>query len=828
MAKLQVYKFVNPGSTNGNLAVAAARTQTLALNRLGASVESLGRIVLDIQKVGTLNAAAVKATARGEKRRERLQRDAAAEAAQESQKASKKEAKPNELGGAIKKTAKKSLSWVDNFLGPIGSFLLSVAGFTAVREMMAWAADPKNKEKLQTFIERADFVIRKIYDIGKTLVGNVLDGFTDLFGKDKSFGERLGGLGKLMTGIIGLKYLMNPFSLIGDILSLFELMNTNVPDKPGAKPSTKPGTTQPTSRPNAQTRATNSRIRAVQRQHGPAARQIYENALKNGKSPSAAQAAVNRALQRGQIASRPAASSLSAASARPGSVFSRGLGRSANRFGLKLFGKAGLQGIKGIFGRIPIIGPLMVGIGSILAGEPIGQVLFKTFGAAVGGFLGSFIPIPILGTMLGEILGTYVGDLLYTLFMGGGVEAVGNKLKKDMMKVLEAGKMVTDWVGRGLGRYFDGVPKVNIFGKKVPDIFWLINPLNVIDKFKKFHRAFFTDIPMNETKEQEKKRLEKEKKQQAELAKKLAEQEAGHNDVETGYTDIDGDGIISDWEKVDLSARGGPVTIPRAVPQMGIGGFFSGVAKGISNVVSGVGKAVSGVVSNPIVQTAASFIPGAAPIMATIGAVSGLASGNPLGALASGIGMIPGMSGIMGGIGAAINSPLGQVGMSLLSGNIGGAISAGLGMVPGLGGTLGSIVNQGVGFALGTGPGGVSDLIGSIAGNLANQFNLGGLYKAITGFMGGNYADGMSQLAGELGVDPKYLGVTRTAAGVATQALSKEGLSAKYAMEQALELVPVPVIIEKLVPMPTAVPINTGGGAQVVSAGPSNLTQRTQ
>jgi len=831
MAKLQVYKFVNPGSTNnGNLAIAAARTQTLALNRLGASVESLGRIVLDIQKVGTLNSAAVKATALSEKRNARLQRDAAAEAAQESKKASEKEAKPGEFGSAIKKTAKKSVSWVDKFLGPIGSFLLSIAGFVAVKEMMAWAADPKNKEELQTFVERADFVIRKIYNIGKTLVGNVLDGFTDLFGKDKSFGERLSGLGKLMMGIIGLKYLMNPFSLISDIMSLFELMNQNVPggDKPGRKPPTKPGSTQPASRPSASTRATNSRIRAVQRSHGPAARQIYENALRNGKSPSQAQAAVARALQRGQIVSRPAASSLAASSAPSGQILKGGVSRTANRFGLKLFGKAGMQSLKGIFGRIPIIGPLMVAIGSILSGEPIGQTLFKTFGAAVGGFLGSFIPIPILGTLLGETIGTYVGDLLYTLFMGGGVEAVGNKLKQDMLKVLETGKIVTDWVGRGLGRYFDGVPKVNIFGKKVPDIFWLINPLNVVDKFKKFHRAFFTDIPMNETKEQEKKRLEKEKKERAELAKKLKAQEAGHNNPDTGYTDIDGDGVISEWEKVDLSARGGPVTIPRAVPEMGLGGFFQSVSQGISNVVSGVGKAVSSVVSNPIVQTAASFIPGAAPIMATIGAVSGLASGNPLGALASGIGMIPGVSGILGGISSAIGSPLGQVGMSLLNGNIGGAISAGLGMIPGLGGTLGSIVNQGVGFALGTGPGGASDLIGSIAGTLANQFNLGGLYKAITGFMGGNYSDGMSQLAGELGVDPKYLGVTRTAAGLATQALSKEGLSAKYAMEQTLELVPVPVIIEKLVPMPTAVPINTGGGTQVVSAGPSNLTQRTQ
>lgn len=820
MAKLQLYKFVNPGSTSKrDPALAAARTQTLAINRLGASVESIGKLVSEIQQVGTLNLAALKATALSEKRKERLRKDAEAEAAQESEKAAKKEPKLNEFGSAIKKTAKKSLSWVDNFIGPIGSFLLSMASWMAIKEIMAWTADPKNKEKVQTFVERADFVIRKIWGWASTLVDNVFTGFTDLIGKDKDFGERLSGLGKLLVGIIGLKYLMNPFSLIGDILSLFELLGSNAPTPPGQKPVTKPGSTQPASRPTASTRATNARVRAIQRAHGPAARQIYENALRNGKTPSQAQAAVSRALQRGQIISRPAASSLATSTAPTGQILKGGVGRSANRFGLKLFGKAGMQSLKGIFGRIPIIGPLMVGIGSILSGEPIGQALFKTFGAAVGGFLGSFIPIPILGTILGETIGTYVGDLLYTLFMGGGAEAVGNKLKNDMLKVLETGKLAMDWVGRGLTRYFDGVPKVNIFGKKVPDALWLINPFNVVDKFKKFHRAFFTNIPMNETKEQEKKRLEKEKKEKAALAQKLKSQEVGHAEPLSPYQDLDGDGVISDWEKVDLNARGGPVSIPGSVvpvPEFGIGGIFKSIGEGISNVVSGVGKAVSGIVSNPIVQAAASFIPGAAPIMATIGAVSGLAAGNPMGAIMQGIGMIPGLGAIS------------NVASSLIGGNIGGAISAGLGMIPGLGGTLGGIVNQGVGVALGTGPGGRGDLIGSIVGNLAGHFNLGGLYKAVTGFMGGNYADGMTQLAGELGVDPKYLGVTRTAANVATQALSKEGLSAKYAMEQTLDLIPVPVIIEKLVPMPTAVPINIGSSAPVVSAGPSNLTQRTQ
>ena len=68
----------------------------------------------------------------------------------------------------------------------------------------------------------------------------------------------------------------------------------------------------------------------------------------------------------------------------------------------------GVKTVKGVFGRIPILGPIVVAVASLLAGEPIGQALFKGVGAALGGLLGSFIPIPVLGTLLGETLGTFV------------------------------------------------------------------------------------------------------------------------------------------------------------------------------------------------------------------------------------------------------------------------------------------------------------------------------------------------------------------------------------------------------------------------------------
>ena len=63
-------------------------------------------------------------------------------------------------------------------------------------------------------------------------------------------------------------------------------------------------------------------------------------------------------------------------------------------------------------------------------------------GAALGGALGTFIPIPILGTLIGETIGVFVGDLLYELLMGGGIEAVGQKLKDTFMTLFKGGKMV--------------------------------------------------------------------------------------------------------------------------------------------------------------------------------------------------------------------------------------------------------------------------------------------------------------------------------------------------------------------------------------------------
>ena len=65
----------------------------------------------------------------------------------------------------------------------------------------------------------------------------------------------------------------------------------------------------------------------------------------------------------------------------------------------------------------------------------------------------------------------------------------------------------------------------------------------------------------------------------------------------------------------------------------------------------------------------------------------------------------------------------------------------------------------------------------------ADHFGLGGILDAVTGISSGDPSKAIEMIGSELGIDKKVLGVVDN---VATKALSSDGISAKYAMKQAL------------------------------------------
>ncbi len=145
-----------------------------------------------------------------------------------------------------------------------------------------------------------------------------------------------------------------------------------------------------------------------------------------------------------------------------GGLGRRGLEKAPGRLGLKLFGKQGVKLVSKTFGKIPVMGPLIVAVASLLAGEPIGQAVFKGLGAALGGLLGSFIPIPVIGTILGETIGVLVGDMMYSLILGGGAAEAGEKFGAALKTALDVGGLIVNFFKEGFGRFFKDFPTVDI------------------------------------------------------------------------------------------------------------------------------------------------------------------------------------------------------------------------------------------------------------------------------------------------------------------------------------------------------------------------------
>ena len=116
-------------------------------------------------------------------------------------------------------------------------------------------------------------------------------------------------------------------------------------------------------------------------------------------------------------------------------------------------GKVLVKGAKAI--KIPVIGPLLVAITSMFAGNPLDQVLFKTMGAALGGGIG--LALGPIGMFVGEILGEFIGDVLYEGLRGKGWKAAAGKLKDKFIEIVKSGKKVVDWIGGGIGRFIKNI-----------------------------------------------------------------------------------------------------------------------------------------------------------------------------------------------------------------------------------------------------------------------------------------------------------------------------------------------------------------------------------
>ena len=840
MAKLQTYKFVNPGvSSVKSPAVGAARKQTLAINRLGQSISSIQATFYNLNAIALASQKLEDAEEIKARRQKRREADAAAEEASEVGNIQKQQNKKQNPNSKLKKKGKGLFGNIlESFLAPIGGLLLKIASLALITETLKWIGDPENKEKLSMFLEKTKFVFEKLFGFASALVGTFLDGFSALMDPEGDFISKITGLGKLLVGIIGLRYLMNPFALIGDILGLMDMMDNDPeidPEDPRIKPKPKPRATDDLLKKKGlkpeqikeynrlrdsgvgatdalrEARKVKVKPKGVFGKLGDAISGGFEKTggfiseqgtrLKDFLAAQAKQkykqlsdAAVNAYANLSEEARKrwEQMVDFTKQAKRKGSQFANGLGEKVTKAGDWVGGKLSRAGnaLKDIAIN-KVIDPVRKFIDPILKSvKGIGTKVVETIlkspaGAAVESALqkkGFSItkPGPLAKKIGGKAL-PVIGGILNAIFaydrfqsgdvVGGLIEALSGAFDISGLFGFAAGPGIS----LGIDAY--------MFAR------------DLVPGIQEFETGLVDAIPGMKT-----------------LRPKIEGFAKGLPPLGNLFNIFGGEGDLDKQPGPEYDDTAGgqrePIEPDQEPQEMFLGGVVKGIGKAVGSVAKGISGAVGGALNSPIgqiVQTAASFIPGAAPIMAGINT---LATGNPM----SMLGMIPGMSGIM-------NSPLGQIGSSLLGGNFGGAINSAVSMIPGasnFGSAISGFINSGFNPTVGI-------------TSLADNFGMGGVMKSVMGMVGGgpgNMASGMTEIAGELGVNPEALGVVKKVSSTASKVLGQDGMSAQMMMQETLEFIPIPVIIEKMMPMPTAVPINTPMVAPAVSAAASGIRSR--
>ena len=124
----------------------------------------------------------------------------------------------------------------------------------------------------------------------------------------------------------------------------------------------------------------------------------------------------------------------------------------------RIIGKKGFGNFAGrVFGRVPIIGGLIDFIVStVIFKEKPGRAAAKAVGATIGSALGTFIPIPFAGTILGGILGDIVGGALYDTLISK--DSIQGRAKGG--EVTRGGKKVSRPAARKIRKIKTKPPKV--------------------------------------------------------------------------------------------------------------------------------------------------------------------------------------------------------------------------------------------------------------------------------------------------------------------------------------------------------------------------------
>jgi len=281
------------GQAEGSAAVSMGRATLLSFNRIGGSIESLGRVQAQFIKTLTSEKAFITQQAEFRRRQQQRARDQAAEDSQENNKL-----KPvrEQTKKQVEKTKEKGFftQLMEKIFGPFKGIVEFALRAFITQSVLTWIANPKNGEKIQVFINTLSTVFKFIFNIAYKSIDFFLTGVSNIFGNGEAkgfdrFKQVMLGLGQVLIGIAGFKALsyLNPFNLVKDLVKLLDWFNVfgNKPT-PSAPPAATPGGA-PT--PAAKPRAA---VQKIASEYGDDAAKYYDDLISRGKNPVQALTAV--------------------------------------------------------------------------------------------------------------------------------------------------------------------------------------------------------------------------------------------------------------------------------------------------------------------------------------------------------------------------------------------------------------------------------------------------------------------------------------------------------------------------------------------------------
>lgn len=294
-------------------------------------------------------------------------------------------------------------------------------------------------DKLITFIDWGYKAYDKVRELTKKIGGDPFQKTFDDFS------------GKLNT-FINLAIIAGMSTMGGTDFGLGKKGKPRIASKPG-----KPGTPSQTNTNLSNYLNRSKEAKLVERKFGNNAAKYYEQLRESGKNSAQAFNEVKRRFQPRGLFNRQNIGGLAGEGQTAGQVGRRGLGRTANRFAAKTFGKSGAKiasGASKALGRFPIIGPLVdfafryfvlrEPLGKATAGAVgagVGQALGTWLGGAVGGVAGSVVPI--VGNLIGAGAGAAIGGIL------GGL--IGDQLGVSLYETITAYQKPEKIQGRAEG-----------------------------------------------------------------------------------------------------------------------------------------------------------------------------------------------------------------------------------------------------------------------------------------------------------------------------------------------------------------------------------------